>query len=386
MNWDPGEIVPLSDYEIDTCKLEFLERRGARSEALKKMGGNRASPDFQDMLTAKTQWKMKDHLPPDAKPLQTIMIRSDEYLFKLGWVGVLLLKKMLATQPDYYYWHANRSLDEMKNWFSQHMPFKEHEMLDLSALDTSVRGGAVHLMRLIMRRFSVPQELIDYYVEDKLDFHTKKIHIAIMTFSGELFTWLINGTFVTARECLKYDLTPGDAMANSGDDLDRAAGKVISEEWNNWIHFDACIEKRFTADVGEFCSFKCCEGVLYKDPIILYKRLRGQLSRGKVDEIALGYFDLFAQNYELGDLIYEVMTEAEAEHASAINHIMFNIRKFGYDLPLPWSKLSVGELDRFVSGEVAGPQFMEAMVTPVKQIMEDISNGSTYTVDTSLLW
>jgi hypothetical protein len=386
MNWDPGEIVPLSDYEIDTCKLEFLERRGARSEALKKMGGNRASPDFQDMLTAKTQWKMKDHLPPDAKPLQTIMIRSDEYLFKLGWVGVLLLKKMLATQPDYYYWHANRSLDEMKNWFSQHMPFKEHEMLDLSALDTSVRGGAVHLMRLIMRRFSVPQELIDYYVEDKLDFHTKKIHIAIMTFSGELFTWLINGTFVTARECLKYDLTPGDPMANSGDDLDRAAGKVISEEWNNWIHFDACIEKRFTADVGEFCSFKCNEGVLYKDPIILYKRLRGQLSRGKVDEIALGYFDLFAQNYELGDLIYEVMTEAEAEHASAINHIMFNIRKFGYDLPLPWSKLSVGELDRFVSGEVAGPQFMEAMVAPVKQIMEDISNGSTYTVDTSLLW
>lgn len=347
LQWDPDAVFPMNQAEMEDSIIEFQERRASRSEALQKASMPRADPDFVTVLTAKTQWKMKDVDFPVAKPLQTILIKSDTYLFEFGPIGVYLLKKLLEHSPGYMYWHAKKTLADMAKWTAEYDAVDDHEMLDVSGYDRSVRGEGVVLMERLMMRFGVPQESIDRYREDKLDFHTRTLAIAIMTMSGEAFTWLGNSIKIAARECLKYNLSPGHPMKVSGDDVKRRSGVPENPEYEHlWGELDTCVEKRFSNQpVGEFCSVKSKRGVIYKDPIILYKRLRGQLSRGKLDDVALGYFDLFSLNYQLGDVAYEVMDEVEIEHASAVNHIMFNIRRFGYKKKLPWEKLDATAFD-----------------------------------------
>jgi len=343
LGWEPDDRVPITDYEYQNAVISFQERRADRSEGLQMASLNRADPDYTNLLTAKSQWKMKDLGPTKAKPLQTIMIRADNYLFKFGWVGIHLLNKLLETVPPYFYLHAGRSIEDMKSWFATHGDVEEHEMLDLTALDTSVRGGAVLVMSKLMRRFSIPEDLIEAYIADKMDFHTRNLTFAIMTFSGEIFTWLGNTIDVASRECAMFDMPPGWPMASSGDDIWRPAGLPKSTFEVKHAGIDSKQEKREIASTGSFCSFLIKRGYLLKDPIILYKRLKGQLTRGRHDEIALGYFELFSHNYNLSDRLYSLLDENQIEHVVATNRIMFNLKKYGYKGRLPWEKLDVNE-------------------------------------------
>jgi hypothetical protein len=170
-----------------------------------------------------------------------------------------------------------------------------------------------------------------------------------MTFSGELFTWLTNTMKSMAREALKFDLRPGHAMAGSGDDTERQAGRSVSDTWILYEDQDVAVEKREESDVGSFCSFNVVRGIVYKDPILLFKRLMGKLSMGDVDNVALGYLDLAAQNYALGDIIYDVMSPDELAHHSAFMHVMFNLKKWGYTGPkIDYSRLTVENYDNDV--------------------------------------
>jgi len=344
-NWDPSTTHALDHYKVEAAIEEFQIRRGDRSEALKRASLSRSDQDYSDFLGAKTQWKMKDLHAPVAKPLQTILTRSDEYLFKLGWVGIYVLDKILEEAPPWVYFHVKKTVEEMQDWVRMWLNFSQHEICDIKGLDMTVRGETVVLMSLIFRRYNIPEDLIDFYCEDKMDFHTRTMHFAIMTFSGELFTWLANSLKTLARECLKFDIMPGRAIAISGDDIEREAGLTISSKFLEWIPFDYCIETREVSQTGSFCSFNIRDGVMFKDPILLYKRLRGQLERGKVDEIALSYFDLFAFNYAQSELLSTVMTEAEHEHFSAIRYIMHNLRKFGYTGSIDWRRIDAARLD-----------------------------------------
>ncbi|UQS94369.1 MAG: replicase [Bramycfau virus 3] len=343
--WNAEERFPLTAQQREDATLEFSKRRADRSEALKMMSLNRSEPDYVDFLSAKTQWKMKESEHLKAKGLQPIFVRSDEYLFRFGWIGVHMLNCLKRDLPPHIYIHAQETIERAKSWF---MTFTEnyemHEMLDMSGLDGSVRGGAVNMMVCFLQRYGVPEEDVEFYVNDKANFHTRTKHFALMTLSGEIFTYLINTLFTVSREMLKYDIPFGFPIAVTGDDVDRQAGLLVSPRWRLFERFDFCVEKRFQSNVGEFASFKINKGVLYKDPVILFGRLLGQLERGKQDDISLGYFELFSHAYMLKDQLYSVMSEEELEHQDAINYVMFNLKKFGCTTKLPWHKLHIGGL------------------------------------------
>jgi len=380
--WNPDDIKPLEPMEKERAQEEFEGRRADRSENLKKMSLNRSEPEYADFLTAKTQWKMKDLGATVAKPLQTILVRSDAYLMKFGWVGVTLLDRILADLPDHVYLHAKKSINQMREYFGRMMRGDSFEILDISGLDGSVRGGAVVLMTRLMRRYGIPEDLIEDYTKDKADFKTRSMHFAIMTFSGELFTWLINTIFTMARECLKYDIKYGEPIAGSGDDILRLAGLFVSPQWAQWEPYDHCKEKRSQSNIGEFCSFLISKGVLLKDPIILYKRLVGQLERGKKDEIAYGYFELFAHNYMLGDNLYDLLNEEQMEAVVCVNRIMFNLSKHGIYKKLPWHILHEADL-ALDPGERPDKNFVLRFIDVVQNITGEITDNdilSTYTM------
>jgi len=339
-----GWNAPVS-FDVDEYARAiqtFQERRGERSEAMKKMSLPRADPRFEAILTAKTQWKLKEETSGKAKPLQPLFVAPDRYLFKLGAVGVYLLDKVLEHLPDYVYIHAKASIEEMQARFQMMLAEGPYEMSDVSGMDASVTGHAVQLMVRLMEHFGIPDDLIEYYVDSKCNFKTKSFYLKLMTLTGELFTYLCNTLRTGAKEALQFDMRPGWPMALGGDDLIRRSGLVESHSWLTYRNLLRIEEKREVSERGSFVSFSIVRGVCYKNPIILYRRLRGHLARGKGNEIALGYFEMFARNYSLGEALLQYMTAEEVEHQSAVNRIMFNLRQYGVTIKLPWDKAKVG--------------------------------------------
>lgn len=344
MNW--SEKIAWDPLLYEDAEILFQMRRADRSEALKKMSLNRASPDYVDFLTAKTQWKLKSREAKPASPLQTILVRSDEVLFRDGPLGIYLLEMIQRNCPAYCYLHAQRTFEQMADWISQQPDPGLYEMCDIEGFDSSIRGADLTLERKIMEFFNVREDHIRAYEEDKMDFHTSTIHFGIMRFSGEIFTWLFNTLHTLARECLKYGHKPGDPIAVSGDDILKWVTRPESFSWRRWSLSDPSVEKRYRDSRGEFCSFLVSKGLIFKDPVILYRRLKGQIERGRVDEVALGYFEMFAVQYRLADRLYDLMTPEEMAYCAAINRIMFNWKKVtGSTIALPWWKVHVDFTD-----------------------------------------
>jgi len=158
---------------------------------------------------------------------------------------------------------------------------------------------------------------------------------------------LFNTIHTLARECLKFGHEPGDSIAVSGDDVLKWQRRPIATAWWRWSHSDTSVEKRYADKRGEFCSFFVFKREIFKDPVILYRRLKGQIERGRVDEVALGYFEMFAIQYRLSDRLYDLMTEQELTYCAAINRIMFNWKRVtGSNVILPWSKVHVDFRDQ----------------------------------------
>jgi len=369
MNW--GAPIPFNDLEYQRAIQAFQIRRGERSEAMKRGSLNRADPDYGIFLTAKTQMKVKERESGTmAKPLQPVVIHADNYLFKFGPAGIYLLEKVLENKPDWWHFHAkcdHRDLQAwIKRWFADDCDF---QMNDQKGQDQSVQGWAVVFFSELLTFFGFSDQFVFDFRSDKVSKTIKDKVLAIMTNSGEIWTYLINTMSSAARECAMYDLPPGLPMANGGDDLMRAPYGSLAFDYVNVRDQDPTIDKRYLSDKGDFISFFVRKGVLTKDPIILLKRFLIKISQGKAEDAVLGYFDLWSMNYALGDVLYDVFDEDEMEAHSLLTRIMFNLRKEGLQTRPDWTKVRIdGELHE----ENAYKWFTELSEVQEQQMFADV--------------
>ncbi|UQS94372.1 MAG: replicase [Brapardiv virus 2] len=326
MGWDSG--VLWNELEYSQAVQKFQIRRGERTEALKKASLPRSEPDFTGMLTAKTQWKLKDEHQKPAKALQTIFVTGDEYLFSMGPLGIYLLDKILQVAPSYWYFHAKKTMDDFEKWASVYDDGTDWVINDLVGQDQGMSGAYVRMFVLLMEHFNVPDYLINIYLSSKLDFKTKQLVVGIMTLSGEIFTYLLNSLGSAARECLKFDLLPGQCMATGGDDTARKGSIQESVNWSRFEHMDRCSDKRYVSERGEFVSFIIKNGRVVKNPKILYRRLRGQIERGNLDNCYLGYFSHWAAAYKLKDELVTILTDKELEYHNVLTTFFMNGKKY----------------------------------------------------------
>jgi hypothetical protein len=340
LNWT--KEVPFDQLLWDQCKIEFQERRGERSEALKKMALNRTDPDFGMQIAMKTQWKLKSRDNEEGKPPQPVMIHADSYLFKFGPGGIYLLKQILKHRPDYWMFYAGMSPDDLSSWVEKFtVDVDTFFMNDLKAQDQSVRGWGMVVLEETAKFFSMPDEWIEGWHDDKMSKVWQKLIMALMTDSGEITTYLINTLSSTAREAFMFDMQPGEAMANGGDDTLKMKYKQINPEYHKFAHKDPCTDKRSSGERGEFCSFMVKNMILTKDPIILVKRWLGRVERGQAQDAILGYFSLWAFNYRARDKLYACWNEEELEAHAIMTRYMFNLKKRGISAKPDWSQVNM---------------------------------------------
>jgi len=119
--------------------------------------------------------------------------------------------------------------------------------------------------------------------------------------------------------------------------------KIVSPQWAKYEPIIGMKYKRAESAVGSFCTFLHAEDVMIKEPIVFFKRIMGQIERGKMEDSLLGYFELFTIQYREGERLQEVLNQEQMEHVSAINNIFFNLRRFGVKGNVDWSKVHVNE-------------------------------------------
>jgi hypothetical protein len=211
--------VPWDQMEFESSLEQFESRRLARPEHLSKSSADRSEPEFLDKITAKSEVKAKlDSRFQGAKKLQTLMIKSDAYLFKLGALGIYLLTKWISILPQHIYVHCRQSLQEMDQWVKRFWKEGDCQWSDKTAFDSAQDHSALHMEIRCMEFFNVPFEFIDAYTKDKLDTRTWIGHMAILRFTGELFTWLFNTWHTIARTHSQYLIPYGTPQMYSGDD------------------------------------------------------------------------------------------------------------------------------------------------------------------------
>jgi len=327
MDWK--NPIPFDKDLYEECEAIFFDRRAGRSEELQKASMPRADPDYVDRLTAKSQWKLKDLIPAVAKPLQTLLVRSDEYIFKFGPYGIYLLEQILRHSPENVYIHVKKSFEDLAAWTQKFgSKCERYTELDITALDSSERGGSLQLEVEIMEHFCTPAELVRDYVEDKFNFHTDTIHFGLMRFSGEIFTFLFNTMFMLARTVTKYAIPRGSPIKVAGDDILLYDHYPIRQTWVNFEYLDHCVEKYKESDTGSFCSFLERKGRTFKDPRILLKRLLGATSMGRARDVIDGYFLDFLTIYRLKDEIFDLFNDESLFQAhQVLTTKIFNLRR-----------------------------------------------------------
>jgi len=380
-NWP--DDVPFDEREYEECRAEFSARRAERSQTLKKSSAYRADPNFTAVLMGKAQLKLKG--PPEhAKGLQTIYIKSDEYLFKLGGIAVYLLKKILAMMPENVYLHAKKSLQDMMDWFAKWDPRTgTYVDLDIKGFDGTQRGASLQYEMKILRFFNVPEDLIDFYLHDKLSAQTRTLFVGLMRLSGELFTWLFNTMFMLGRTLLKYDIPKGDPMAGSGDDIQLFREYAVRQQWLlTWEAQDICEEKRNVREYGSFCAWLIRRGMVVKNPEVLYMRLMANISRGKLMDVIKSYAIEFMTLYTKKDYLYEILDENQMQYLSFLNVFFHNTRRWhGIRLNLDFSTI---EIDRGIA-HAALSHFLEVLPTfePLLTTTVEAVGSSAYTAAVS---
>jgi len=189
----------------------------------------------------------------------------------------------------------------------------------------------------------VPEDIIDAYVEDKLDKQTARMHFGLMTFSGEIFTFLANTLGNIARFVAKYDVTPGERGKFGGDDLLMYRRFAIRPSWSDWVHMDRAVEKvQVYPDRGSFVGFLESQGWVFKDPEVLLRKLEVHVERGKTKDVLLGYTLDWLTIYRLGSWAPILLTGHELECLSVLSNILFNSRRqLGYQKAINWAAFPV---------------------------------------------
>lgn len=179
-------------------------------------------------------------------------------------------------------------------------------------------------------------------------------------------------------------------MATGGDDVMKKAGLSLSHRYLLFQKMDPSKDKRYVSRRGDFCSFIIINGRIYKDPVILFKRLIAQLERGNGENVALGYFDMFAINYRQGDHIVEDLSANEQMYISAVNRIMFNLKRlYGVKTHIPWENLNITEeyereLDQeglekdLLKNEEMWENALEPTVIDDTTLMQEMLQGGSY--------
>nr|QNN26222.1 replicase [Peony betaflexivirus 1] len=271
----------------------------------------------------------------DAKAGQTLACFSHIVLTRFApWIRYIE-KKVLEVLPGNYYIHSGKNFDDLQKWvknadFSGDCTESDYEAFDASQ-DATILAFEVEVMKYLR----VPGDVIRDYEFIKMNLYSKLGIFSIMRFTGEAGTFLFNTMANMCFTFMRYELTGKECIAFAGDDMCANQKLRVTNKFENILDRLKLKAKVDFKREASFCGWTLGSFGIWKKPQLVYERFQIAKERGTLQDCIDNYAIEISYGYDIGDEIFEHMTEEEACYQQmCVREIIMNKGKLKSEIAL----------------------------------------------------
>ncbi|CAN88808.1 RNA-dependent RNA polymerase [Lettuce virus X] len=321
----PDQPVPFDPrmWEISAAEVKNVY--------LSKPVGNlvnaatRQSPDFPSdkiALFLKSQWVKKTEKLGvlKVKPGQTIASFMQETVMLYGTMARYLRKMRARYQPDNIFINCEKTPEDLNEFVKTRWNFNvQAHTNDFTAFDQSQDGAMLQFEVLKAKFFNVPADIIEGYITIKLNANIFLGTLSIMRLSGEGPTFDANTECSIAYNATRFHLDDSVAQVYAGDDM--ALDHKVPEK-ASFIRLQQKLKltskplypTQTPGDYAEFCGWSFTPDGIMKASLKMHASIELQKRINNFHESARSYALDLKYAYDMGDLLHDHLTEAEAEY------------------------------------------------------------------------
>nr|QEV82110.1 polyprotein [Grapevine Kizil Sapak virus] len=306
-----GEMLKEALNEFEVTKLR-------RSAELLASNAIRSDPDTREdeaKIFLKTQMCTKfEKRFCEGKAGQTIACFHHNILVKFSPYCRYMEKKLAEAvrKSGKIYIHQKKNFDELNEFVKENYKGSICVESDYEAYDRSQDATVLAFEVALMRHLHIQQEVIDDYILMKCTLGSKMGSLAIMRFTGEFCTFLFNTMANIAFTAMRYQWRD-EVILFAGDDMCAFGNLPLSRENDDFFKRMTLKAKVNRVRRPMFCGWILTPDGLYKEPALLYDRLRIAKEKDRLHECLNSYFEEFMYAYKLGSRLDLYMTEEQME-------------------------------------------------------------------------
>nr|BCD59224.1 replicase [Grapevine Kizil Sapak virus] len=306
-----GEMLKEALNEFEATKLR-------RSAELLASNAIRSDPDTKEdeaKIFLKTQMCTKfEKRFCEGKAGQTIACFHHNVLVKFSPHCRYLEKKLAEAvkKCGKVYIHQKKNFDELNEFVKNNYRGTVCVESDYEAYDRSQDATVLAFEVALMKYMQIGQEVIDDYVLMKCTLGSKMGSLAIMRFTGEFCTFLFNTMANIAFTAMRYQWRD-EVILFAGDDMCAFGNLPLSREHDDFFKRMTLKAKVNRVRRPMFCGWILTPDGLYKEPALLYDRLRIAKEKNRLHECLNSYFEEFMYAYKLGSRLDLYMNEEQME-------------------------------------------------------------------------
>nr|QYF50140.1 MAG: putative replicase [Inner Mongolia alphaflexi-like virus 1] len=344
----PEDPIPFEPDLWNSCRAEVERTYTAKTVQQLVNGAARQSPDFDEhkiALFLKSQWvKKTDKLGClKVKEGQTIASFMQETVMIYGTMARYMRRMRQRYQPPHIFINSEQTPEDLDKWVAAHWNFARQAFAnDYTSYDQSQDGAMLQFEAVKARFHNIPEEIVQGYIQVKMNAFLHLGTLAIMRLSGEGPTFDANTECNIAYNHMRFKIPRGTAQCYGGDDLAQdcvAPEKPSFAAYRDRLTLEGkpVVYEQTRGRYAEFCSWTLTPKGIIKDPLKLYSSLQLGLRTGKARDMLASYNKDAHYAYSKGDALQDLLSEEQLRYTFSTNRIL---HRHGYQPGLTTPTLS----------------------------------------------
>nr|QQG34594.2 polyprotein [Melampyrum betaflexivirus 1] len=325
---------------MEQSEFEYVQKKTSKSGPTIASHVARSDPDWgkhEIFLFIKTQLCTKyEKRFCDAKAGQTLACFSHKLLNRFAAPCRYLEKKLQKALPERFYIHQKKDFNELNDWVIKHDFSGICTESDYEAFDSSQDALILAMEYAFLKHIQWDKSLIEDYLDMKFNLGCRLGNLAVMRFTGEFGTFILNTICNMAFTFMTYEIDSSVAISFAGDDMCANKPLVLRGEDGPYEHILSKLTLRAKVDRTRnptFCGWRLTKSGLYKRPELILDRLMISEEKGTFHETLDGYLLEFSYAYKLGEWLFESFSEKEFQaHYLCTRLFVKNRRKISQSL------------------------------------------------------
>jgi len=333
----PDKPIEFSQELWHACAEEVQKTYLSKPLNMIKNGENRQSPDFDKhtiSLFLKSQWvkKLEKLGAPKIKPGQTIASFQQATVMLYGTMARYMRRIRQAFQPPNIQLNCEQTPQQLTTFIKDQWSFDQPAYAnDFTQFDQSQDGAMLQFEVLKAKHHSIPEAIIQGYIDIKTNAKVFTGVLAIMRLTGEGPTFDANTECNIAFNHTRFHISDDTAQLYAGDDTafskiptEKASFQGVAKQLT--LTSKPLFYKQKKGEWAEFCGYSITPLGLIKEPKKLQANLTLAIKQNKIKDTVNSYSQDVALAYQHKDELYEIFDENQMrDHQTTVRTLV----KFG---------------------------------------------------------